>query len=124
MSYADFDYYSTQYSGTLIPEEKFQFVAEKASDRIKEAIFDREITDKHMARVRRCCCELADEIYRASDDDAEYSNVSSEKIGEYSVTFRSRSEILQNRKLLNENCSNIIRRYLANTGLLYQGVDI
>lgn len=134
MRYADYGYYSESYGGSLIPEEKFSYYSSRASEYVDQYTFDRlvsgipqELTDK----VSSCCCELADNLYRfsaGSSGSTTGSDVSSEKLGQYSVTYRSSSESIS--AMLNGKDSglldligNIINKHLSMTGLLYKGVE-
>lgn len=138
MSYADFAYYSEVYGGSLIPQDKFSSLAEKASDRIDAATFGRlenDVPEEYEKNVKRCCCELAENIYNysaLSDGSAiaGAGSVASENIGKYSVTYRSGTEQIStiSAQLNGENSGlediykNIIMRHLGRTGLLFRGI--
>lgn len=125
MAYVDYGYYANEYGGKLIPEGDFGFAAEKAADMIKAAIFYRNVPEIFLGNVRRCCCELAEIMYKNTLDNADNGGgaVASEKIGEYSVTYRSNTELLQSERERENICYGIIVRHLAHTGLLFRGVD-
>ena len=138
MSYADFAYYSEVYGGSLIPQDKFSSLAEKASDRIDAATFGRlenGVPEEYEKNVKRCCCELAENIYNYSalsdgSSIAGAGSVASENIGKYSVTYRSGTEQIStiSAQLHGENSGlediykNIIMRHLGRTGLLFRGI--
>ena len=139
MSYADFAYYSEVYGGSLIPQDKFPSLAEKASDRIDAATFGRlenGVPEEYEKNVKRCCCELAENIYNysaLSDGSAiaGAGTIASENIGKYSVTYRSGSEQISaiSAQLhggsagIEDIYKDIIMRHLGRTGLLFRGVD-
>ena len=135
MSYAAFSDYSATYGGSLIPEEKFSYYSARASEYIDQQTFDRlvsgvpqELTDK----VSSCCCEIAENIYRFSATSTTNGSktgaaISSEKNGQYSVTYCSASENISSQ--LNGKASgltdllySVIYKHLGTTGLLYTGV--
>ena len=136
MSYADFAYYSEVYSGSLIPQEKFQSLAEKASDRIDAATFGRlenGVPEEYEKNIKRCCCELAESIYSysaLSDGSAIAGTIASENIGKYSVTYRSGTEQISaiSAQLhggsagIEDIYKDIIMRHLGRTGLLFRGI--
>lgn len=146
MKYADFAYYRDEYCGSLIPEASFDFCSARASEYIDMHTFDR-ITDEYIqsntaaaSKIRSCCCELSESIYSYSslaesgENDGKNEGaaaIASEKIGQYSVNYRSEAEE-QAKKLalaigsdgnLEKYYYSIILKHLGNTGLLYRGVD-
>lgn len=146
MKYADYYYYKNEYCGGLIPEESFDSCSARASEYINMHTFDR-ITEGYMQanpaaalKIRSCCCELAENIYKYSGLASKGENgsvkdnaaaISSEKIGQYSVTYQSESEE-QAKKLslaigsdgnLDKLYYGIILKHLGNTGLMFRGVD-
>ena len=138
MSYANYAYYSANYGGSLIPEEKFSYYSARASEYIDQQTYDRlsagvpaELTNK----VSSCCCELAENIFRFSavSGSGAGTNIVSEKNGQYSVSYQSASEMISsqlNGKIDGKGAGlcnllyNIVSKHLGMTGLLYRGVDV
>ncbi|MBQ6169787.1 MAG: hypothetical protein IJK30_07520 [Ruminococcus sp.] len=138
MIYASYSYYSGTYGGSLIPEERFSYYSARASEYIDQQTFDRlvkgipeELTDK----VSSCCCELAENLYSFSaassgseNNGGAVSGIASEKIGQYSITYRSAAENIS--AMLNGSGAglldllySVISKHLGSTGLLYRGVE-
>ena len=138
MSYADYAFYSGTYSGSLIPEDQFGFYAARASEYIDQQTYNRissEVPEELASRVSACCCELAENIYRFSavsssggTSSGAGADISSEKVGQYSITYCTGAETISallngNDSGLNDLLYSIINKHLGNTGLLYKGVD-
>ena len=117
-NYTDYAYYQNTYKGDLIPSDKFEFYSRKATQYIKLNTFERvnelEIPDE----VKMCCCELAEVEYKA-DNASKAEGITSEKVGEYSVSYESSESIKENKQ---KEMSNVLRLWLLNTGLLYRGL--
>lgn len=144
MKYADFTCYKDEYCGSLIPEESFDFCSARASEYIDMHTFSR-ITDGYMqentaaaSRIRSCCCELAESIYSytvrtgdAENSGGASSGIASEKIGQYSVNYRSEAEEQADKLALAVGSGgdlgklyySIILKHLGSTGLMFRGVD-
>lgn len=126
MIYADYKYYTDEYGGNLISESDFKAVAGKASEHINAATFGRlenGVPDVHSEKIKRCCCELAENIRKyGNTSGAENMAVSSEKIGAYSVNYQNATEQISAVSALDDICNEIIRRHLSRTGLLYRGM--
>lgn len=93
MPYADYDFYRNTFFGSKIPEDNFLYYAARASDYIDSKFGANAADEERLAKV---CCALAEVIY--SDEPGKV--VSSEKVGDYSVTFAanaSQSAGLENR---------------------------
>jgi len=117
MTYADYKYYTEEFCGTLIPQNDFPYFAARASEYIDWQTFGRlekVIPEEYEAKVRSCCCALAESEYSFNRK----ADISSEKNGIYSVTYQAKSSAEHNAAKI-----RIISRYLGNTGLLYRGVD-
>ncbi|MDE5834712.1 MAG: hypothetical protein K2H26_04245 [Ruminococcus sp.] len=70
--------------------------------------------------VRMCCCELAENMFSENRSLTENSGIQSESVGGWSRNYTSKSEILTNFRS-EQKC--IIYKWLADTGLLYRGVE-
>ena len=116
MIFSDYTYYKEKFCGKLIPQDDFLYFAARASEYIDWQTFGRlekGIPEEYDAKVRNCCCALAETEYSFSQK----ADISSEKNGSYSVTYSSK-----NNSDHNTEKRRIIARYLGNTGLLYKGV--
>lgn len=99
----------------------FPFYARQASQVIDQYTFGRleGVTDPPES-VKLCCCELAEAEYRREKLQKESSGKTSEKVGTYSVSFGSDQEAAA---AAQKEQRNIVMKWLAATGLCYQGVD-
>ena len=90
MAYADYDYYSGTYRGTL-SEADFERLSERASDyidgRTNYILKTAGIPEELEERVKKACCALAEII--GQNESA--GGKTSEKVGDYSVSFSSAS---------------------------------
>lgn len=138
MNYANYSYYSGTYSGSMIPEEQFDYYSARASEYIDQQTYDRisaEVPEELTNKVSSCCCELAENLYRFSaassgseNNGGAVSGIASEKIGQYSITYRSAAENIS--AMLNGSGAglldllySVISKHLSSTGLLYKGVE-
>ncbi|MBQ9695776.1 MAG: hypothetical protein IJV58_05040 [Oscillospiraceae bacterium] len=132
--YAEYSYYTGSFGGTLVPEDDWDRAAGSASDWMDAATFGRltaGVPEEWETQVKRCCCEMAEQVYSlvlsSADTDVGSSALASEQIGEYSVSYRSpadrASALLDGSTAgLEDVLRSIVRRYLGRTGLLYRGV--
>ncbi len=68
-------------------------------------------------RVKLCMCEIAEKHFMYDISSSKLSEgIASERVGEYSVTYKAISEAEKN-----YIDYKILTRYLAMTGLLYKG---
>lgn len=65
--------------------------------------------------VRMCVCEVAELLY-TQEERAKESGVASEKVGDYSVTYRTQMETEKNTEV-----RKVVTEWLAGTGLMYCG---
>lgn len=126
--YADFNFYTTQYGGTLISEDEFNRYSRRAAvfmdyyTRNKLKAYYDQAEDK--TAIQMCACELA-ECYSLIEQTKAQSisnggELQSESVGSYSRTFRSGAEI---EAYLNAKMAGVMQMYLLSTGLLYRGVN-
>lgn len=123
----DYIFYTKEYSGTIISDEgKLKQPMLKANIFLSQ-IMRQKIQDADQEKlVKLCLCEVSELIYQDSLIRAEHGgrDVKSENTDGYSVTYATEAE---NGKVavdsLQGKIYGIIRRYLANTGLLYLGVN-
>ena len=69
--------------------------------------------------AKLCCCELAEVICRQEKTEKNASGKTSEKIGTYSASYGSSQELTE-AAIRKQN--QIVKKWLENTGLCYQGV--
>lgn len=121
-AYATEEFYKAEYLGEKEPviSAGFPFYARDASRVLDRYTFDRlKDRQKIPEAVQMCCCELAEQIYRATQEDTEIAGKTSERIGSYSVSFASPEE---KEKLRASRKREIVMKWLGDTGLCYQGV--
>lgn len=69
MAYTDYDFYTTSYFGSVVPETDFPRLAERASDFVDTMTFDRLVdglpTNEHsQKRIKKAVCSLAELMYQ------------------------------------------------------------
>ena len=69
MAYADYEFYTTSYFGSVVPEADFPRLAERASDFVDTMTFDRLVdglpTDtRTQKRIKKAVCSLAELMYQ------------------------------------------------------------
>lgn len=119
MIYADYQYYRERFCGSLIPHERFEYLSARASEYIDwqtSGRLESGVPDEYSEKVKKCCCALAESEFQS--ESAQNGNISSEKVGSYSMTYSTKNDDKRNAEK-----NRIISRYLGNTGLLYRGVD-
>lgn len=69
MAYADYEFYTTSYFGSAVPEADFPRLAERASDFIDTMTFDRLVdglpeNERSQKRIKKATCSLAELMYQ------------------------------------------------------------
>lgn len=69
MAYADYDFYTTSYFGSVVPETDFPRLAEIASDFVDTMTFDRLVdglptNERAQKRIKKAVCSLAELMYQ------------------------------------------------------------
>lgn len=121
MIYADEIFYTETYLSGRKPviRDGFSFYAREASKIIDRHTFHRLSPAGQVPEdVRMCCCELAEQCFRAEQQKKE-AGKTSEKVGTYSVTFASGSESNQSDR---KEKQGIVMKWLSGTGLCYRGI--
>lgn len=121
-AYTDEMYYINDYLKGRKPviTTGFYFYARSASQVIDRYTFSRlKAVPEVPEEVQMCCCELAESEYRREKQQKESGGKTSENIGTYSVSFTSAQESAQ---AVAREQRNIVMKWLADTGLCYQGV--
>lgn len=122
MAYASEQNYQNEYLMGRKPVIRtgFDFYARQASQVIDVYTFGRVKTLPEVPEpARLCCCELAEAIYQQEKKNREAAGKTSEKVGTYSVSFSSAAEAKQ---AADREQRGIVMKWLADTGLCYQGV--
>lgn len=125
MIFADYQFYQEQYllgKSPLIPENEFKFYANKASNEILNRIkFD--FNGEPIEEMKQAMCELAEAQFRQANSDSESVplGVASEKVGEYTVTYKGNSKIEIERDYTLK-VTSILKKWLGKTGYLYRGI--
>ena len=121
-AYTDEMYYINDYLKGRKPviTTGFLFYARSASQVIDRYTFNRLKNAAEIPEaVQMCCCELAESEYRMEKQQKESGGKTSEKNGTYSVSFASAQE---SAAVTSREQRSIIMKWLADTGLCYQGV--
>lgn len=116
MMYADYVYYTEKFHGSLVPEKSFERNALQASQYIDNVTFGRigsDVTDA----VKNACCALAEIYYSGTVSPRAASGVTSEKVGNYSVSYAAAENVSTQQKRLR----SAVKLWLGSTGLLYRG---
>lgn len=69
MAYADYDFYTTSYFGSVVPEADFDRLAARASDFVDTMTFDRLVDGlptnvRSQKRIKKAVCSLAELMYQ------------------------------------------------------------
>lgn len=69
MAYADYDFYTTSYFGSVVPEADFPRLAEKASDFVDLMTSDRLVdglptNERSQKRIKKTVCSLTELMYQ------------------------------------------------------------
>lgn len=69
MAYADYEFYTTSYFGSVVPEADFPRLAERASNFIDTMTFDRLAdglpeNERSQKRIKKAVCSLAETMYQ------------------------------------------------------------
>ena len=69
MAYADYDFYTTSYFGSVVPETDFSRLAERARDFVDTMTFDRLVdglpeNERSQKRIKKAVCSLAELMYQ------------------------------------------------------------
>lgn len=69
MAYADYEFYTTSYFGSVVPEAEFPRLAERASGFVDTMTFDRLVdglpeNERSQKRIKKAVCSLAELMYQ------------------------------------------------------------
>lgn len=121
MTYAIYTDYTAYLQGrtALISSVDFPYYAVKASNIIKMHTFGNiNETLEIPQEVKNCTCEVAEMIYAYKAGKTEAGNKTSEKVGNYSVSFADgqASKTATDKEIL-----SVISEHLLMSGLIYRG---
>lgn len=128
--YVNYGYYESKYllgREPTVPEDDFMFWEKQTERVLNQYTFDRLTADTELLtdEVKDCACELAELLYQA-DRSAQQAAVQGGVLQSYSNDGESGTFDLSQSTFTEEGkakkISEIIHRYLGNTGLLYRGV--
>lgn len=126
------DYYDI-YEKDLIPDEKFEEYATKASNKIRSYILNKDVS-LFKKEVKNATCSVAEILYNQYLIKEKIKNISlgnekvisSEKVGDYSRNMSNVSiselEKLCSEEYIKNQIDEEIENQLLWTGLLYSGV--
>ena len=131
MNYIDYNYYNTTFGGTLIPQNKFTKYATESSNKVRNAIMNKDITGFE-TQVKTATCMVAESLYNQDQKKLKIETtisgssplITSEKVGDYSRTMASPSvsELDTLIKETDSEIDEILDDCLLMTGLLYNGI--
>lgn len=119
--YADYDFYLTEYKGSVIPDATaYDGAAVEATAYIDYLTHNRieDIPEKVMVKVKMAQCAVADVCYKQVKDEVA-NVVSSESVGNHSVTYAVSKADFRQRNIEKYSKAKV---YLHGTGLLYGGL--
>lgn len=90
---ADYNFYTTVFLGETIPEDKFDFFGERASDKL--ARYEKAIPRNPSAQLalQKCACAIAELLYENKQAKKNGKEVSSESVnGYYTVSYATANE--------------------------------
>jgi hypothetical protein len=119
--YADYNFYTTEYKGSLIPDTAFAEQAREASAYLDYITHNRipaiNLPGSVMVKVKMAMCAVADICYKQMTD--EKPAVSSEAVGNHSISYAVAAKSFAERQ--HEKLTKA-KMYLHGTGLLYGGL--
>ena len=114
--YADYNFYSEVYHGTIATAENFDNAELEAEAFVNTITFGRiERMDDIPDEAKYAVCSVTDAMVKFSE--SRKNNVASESNDGYSVTYASGVTDAD----CNREMQSRARRWLANTGLMYRG---
>ncbi len=120
--YADYNFYLTEYMGSLIPELAFAAHARDAAAYIDYLTHNRivleDLPDVVKKKVKMAVCAVADICYKQQTDE-DCTTVSSESVGNHSKSFAVVKRGFADRE--REKFTKA-KTYLHGTGLMYGGL--
>lgn len=115
--YVDFDYYSESYGGSLISSADFGYYERKAESYINAVTFGRVSADSLTDDIKDAVCDVSEMFFRAGKNPSA-NGITSEKIGDYSVSYGG---VTSGNPEFKSLLYAAVKLRLGNTGLLYRG---
>ena len=115
--FIDYSFYLSRYPDGSVTAEQFSGLCYKAQREIENAVAGAVDVDDD---VKECTAELIHYLAGAAEDEAATaSGITSERVGDYSVSYASASEKRAQQKATK---AEIIKFWLGKSGLNYRGV--
>ena len=115
-----YEFYTEKYldgKEAVLDAASFSRWERKASNMVRNMTFGNiDETGDIPEQVQMCVCEVA-EVLVKQEKRAEHDGVTSEKVGDYSVTYAAQTKSDRQNEI-----SSVVREWLQDTGLLYCGV--
>ena len=115
MAYADYEFYTTSFFGSVVPEADFPRLVERASDLIDIMTFDRLVdglpeNERSQKRIKKAVCSLAELMYQielAEKNATSYATMNGSSVstrpGEYGLVADANGNIQSVRGASAEN---------------------
>ena len=119
--FTDYSYYLNDYlcgASAVLDEKSFPFWLRKAQQRITQYTHGNIDESAVPDCVKLCCCELAEYLFKAEKSRPQ-TGVASESVGDMSVSYKQEDFS----RLVARDVRNIIYTNLADTGLLFGGIE-
>lgn len=120
--YADYNFYTTEYMGSTIPETAFAGMERAASAYIDYLAHNRivmaDLPQAVQSKVKMAVCAVAETCYKQQMDE-DSTTVSSEAVGNHSKTYAVVKRGFDDRQ--REKLAHA-KTYLHGTGLMYGGL--
>ena len=115
-SFVDYSYYKESYGGTSVPSASFNYLSLKASYFINNITQGRAKNNTtYIEEIKLATCSVIDKMHKVESDGGIKI---SETVGKHSVTYATPSDLEENKSYYKAAAI-----FLADTGLLYRGVD-
>lgn len=132
MSYVNYNYYTNNFYGTLIPETNFNKKALEASSKVKYFTSNKIDRNNISDDIKNATCTIAELLYKQekmkdsiTNQIDENKKIASETLGPRSITYSDNTQEISKMILsdsdLNKKILQICREYLSNTELMYRG---
>lgn len=113
--YSTYVFYTDDFKGTLIPSESsFDHLCILTSRKLDYYTSNQLKEIELTADIQMCVCEMSEFLYQA---EQQKKDISSEKVGDYSVAYIKVTDEEINNKLY-----QIAKEWLWSTGYLFRGV--
>ena len=104
MAYANYGYYKDCYNGSMINQSDFPYYAGRATAYIKS----RMVNSADIDTLAQACCALSEAIFKHEDKS---HNISSEKVGDYSVNYKTEADTA-----LEDKMAKTLSQYISPIG--------